>query len=242
MDQQASEFMEAGLRTLILRAMTPKQRQNVALDSLGYKHTEISEMMEIAKQTSVNTCFNVRRYKLANLWDKEYGRNFATRLGIIEPMLSWNVFCVSFNGLPPSVNSAYPNVPSKGASRGRYLSKEAKDWKKMAFDTLIAAGLDRNNPVPPLCGHLGIHIYLHIPAKYNSQGDLTVPNWDTDNRTKIVLDSFKEAGIFTDDKWVDEVKTQRCYSEKILLPMTEVIAWEQTGVDDIDARIDEEAS
>ena len=57
-----------------------------------------------------------------------------------------------------------------------------------------------------------------------------------------MLDSFKEAGIFTDDKWVDEVKTQRCYSEKILLPMTEVIAWEQTGVDDIDARIDEEAS
>ena len=126
MDQQASEFMEAGLRTLILRAMTPKQRQNVALTPSGTSTLEISEMMEIAKQTSVNTCFNVRRYKLANLWDKEYGRNFATRLGIIEPMLSWNVFCVSFNGLPPSVNSGVSQRPEQGSNRGRYLSKEAK--------------------------------------------------------------------------------------------------------------------
>ena len=244
MDPRESSFTEAGLRTKILRSMTPRQRQNMALDSIGYKHRDIAEMMEISEQTSINTCFNVRRFKLANLWDRKLGSNFPVRLGIVEPMMAWNVFCVSFSGLPPSANSAYPNIPGKGARKGRYISREAKEWKKMAFNTLLAAGLDRSNPVPPLCGHLGIHIYLHIPAKYNGDGDLAAPNWDTDNRTKIVLDSFKEAGIFPDDRWVDTVKTQRCYSdaENILLPMTEVIAWEQTGVDDIDARIDEEAS
>lgn len=242
MGPQESSFTEAGLRTKILRSMTPRQRQNMALNSIGYKHRDIAEMMEISEQTSINTCFNVRRFKLANLWDRELGANFPVRLGIVEPMMSWSVFCVSFDGLPPSVNSAYPNIPGKGARKGRYISREAKEWKKMAFNTLLAAGLDRSNPVPPLCGHLGIHIYLHIHAKYNSQGDLTVPNWDTDNRTKIVLDSFKEAGIFPDDRWVDTVKTQRCYCYNLPSPVTEVIAWEETGVDDIDARIDEEAS
>lgn len=81
--------------------------------------------------------------------------------------------------MPPSLNTAYHNIPG----RGRVLSKVAKAWKK-DHDDLIALSLRRFDcPVV-------LELTFHLGTSF--RGDLS-------NRIKFAEDSLKSAGVITDD-------------------------------------------
>ena len=81
--------------------------------------------------------------------------------------------------MPPSLNSAYHNVPG----RGRVLSKVAKAWKDNNLQ-LISLSLKRFDcPVR-------IELTYHLGTSF--RGDLS-------NRIKFAEDALKSAGVISDD-------------------------------------------
>lgn len=165
----------------------------------------------------------------------ECGTNFASQLGIIEPLLSPMVFCSEIRGLPPSVNSAYPNVPGKGASKGRYISREGREWKLLAAKCLRDSAWNPRNCDIPIPAPTGVKIFLHLP--YDKDGMMKIPNWDVDNRVKIVLDSLTENGIWEDDRWNETVEVHRTYSRELTEPVTETIVWQKRGVEELERKL-----
>lgn len=207
-----------------------------ALNAMGYSSKKIAAIDECSTKAVVSALCNARKkLEKENLWSMECGTNFASQLGIIEPLLSPMVFCSEIRGLPPSVNSAYPNVPGKGASKGRYISREGRVWKLLAAKCLRDSAWKPRNCDIPIPAPTGVKIFLHLP--YDKDGMMKIPNWDVDNRVKIVLDSLTENGILEDDRWNETVEVHRTYSRELTEPVTETIVWQKRGVEELERKL-----
>jgi len=231
-----SDLFEPGLRPAILFCLTRRQRMVTALNAMGYSSKKIAAIDGCSTKAVVSALCNARKkLEKENLWSMECGTNFASQLGIIEPLLSPMVFCSEIRGLPPSVNSAYPNVPGKGASKGRYISREGRVWKLLAAKCLRDSAWKPRNCDIPIPAPTGVKIFLHIP--YAKDGTLKVPNWDVDNRVKIILDSLTENGVWEDDRWNETVEIHRRYSSELTEPVTEIIVWRKGGVEIVEREL-----
>lgn len=233
---RGSDLFEPGLRPAILFCLTRRQRRVTALNAMGYSSKKIAAIDECSTKAVVSALCNARKkLEKENLWYMECGTNFASQLGIIEPLLSPMVFCSEIRGLPPSVNSAYPNVPGKGASKGRYISREGREWKLLAAQSLRNSAWKKGNCEVPITAPTGVKIFLHLP--YDKDGMMKIPNWDVDNRVKIVLDSLTENGIWEDDRWNESVEVHRTYSRELTEPVTEIIVWQKRGVEELERKL-----
>lgn len=233
---RGSDLFEPGLRPAILFCLTRRQRRVTALNAMGYSSKKIAAIDECSTKAVVSALCNARKkLEKENLWSMECGTNFASQLGIIEPLLSPMVFCSEIRGLPPSVNSAYPNVPGKGASKGRYISREGREWKLLAAQSLRNSAWKKGNCEVPITAPTGVKIFLHLP--YDKDGMMKIPNWDVDNRVKIVLDSLTENGIWEDDRWNESVEVHRTYSRELTEPVTEIIVWQKRGVEELERKL-----
>ena len=236
MDRLESKIFEPGLRPSIIISLTARQRRFAGLTDLGYSYKQIAAMDGCSTKAVASALFNVRKkMEREYLWKQEDGACFAARLGIIEPLLSDRVFCSEIRGLPPSINSAYPNVPGKGALKGRYISKEGREWKLLAAKCLRDSAWKPRNCDIPIPAPTGVKIFLHIP--YAKDGTLKVPNWDVDNRVKIILDSLTENGVWRDDRWNETVEVHRRYSSELTEPVTEIIVWRKGGVEIVEREL-----
>lgn len=86
--------------------------------------------------------------------------------------------------LPPpiSTNGLFANV----AGRGRVVTKEYKNWKRLAVDTITA-----QKPLPSFVGPVTISLFV---------GEIGVGDMDSDNTAKAYLDALVKAKIIRDDK------------------------------------------
>ena len=188
------------IRTDLIFAATQRQRQCAGLFSLGLSQARIGELLNISPHTVKNVvaAFTRKMGKDAKSW------SLPSRLGILQPFMAERVFCFSMSGLPPSVNGAYPN--RKGRGKGRYLSKEAEKWKAHGMAAIKQAGFIAKNSPLPMEGATGVAIFLHMPGT-------NVPNWDVNNRIKIVLDLLTSAKVWPDDRWNEFCQCRRTYGE-----------------------------
>jgi Holliday junction resolvase RusA-like endonuclease len=86
--------------------------------------------------------------------------------------------------MPPSINSAYANVPG----RGRVATKALRSWKSAAGARLRKALAVI--PQRPVFSGL-VDVEIQLPVSWAS---------DADNRIKAVPDLLKACGVITDDK------------------------------------------
>ena len=89
--------------------------------------------------------------------------------------------------IPPSVNSAWRNVPGKG----RVKTGIYKKWRN---DALLCVAVMRGSS-KPLSGPVSVSMAIRRPRK----------GADVDNRIKPVLDLLQAAAVIDDDKNVEEV-------------------------------------
>jgi len=98
--------------------------------------------------------------------------------------------------IPPSVNSMYANRKG-GRGKGRYKTKEYKDWLRRADHYVIAQSW-RIDYIPGPCD-----LHIKVPAKMRG---------DVDNRIKAVADYLVSRQITADDKFYRKVSIERCES------------------------------
>ena len=87
--------------------------------------------------------------------------------------------------VPPSLNVAFSNRPGTGG-RGRMLSKIANDWIRNA-----KVAIHLQSP-----GHISgpVIVVMNVERKSSLA--------DIDNRTKLVFDLLKKAGVIDDDRFI----------------------------------------
>lgn len=109
-------------------------------------------------------------------------------------------------GLPPSLWSAY----GRRRNGGLFLTDRAASWK-------VAAAIEARRVFkgPPLAGRLGVSILF----KTKGRG-----RWDADNRLKVTLDAMTEAGLWEDDRLIDDLQVRVEPGHKT--NETEIRAWE----------------
>ena len=86
--------------------------------------------------------------------------------------------------IPPSVNALYGNRKS-GKGRGRYITKEYRDWKKHSLSELIAQNIKS----------FGTPVSIEIKAE---RSDFNRKR-DADNLAKPIIDLLVKAEIIEDD-------------------------------------------
>ena len=90
--------------------------------------------------------------------------------------------------MPPSINSAYANVPG----RGRVATKALRTWKAAAGASVRFALADIDQR-PVFGGRVDVALRVPIPASGR--------NRDGDNCLKAVLDALVAGGVLADDNW-----------------------------------------
>lgn len=95
--------------------------------------------------------------------------------------------------LPPSVNTYWRSVPSKGRVMV-LLSERGRAYRRHVAHEVMAAGCPRMN------GRLSVHIAMFPPDKRRR---------DLDNVQKALLDALEHAGVYEDDSQVDEIVIRR---------------------------------
>lgn len=187
-------------RTSLIYSASTRQRQCIGLYSLGLSHKKIGEILHISHHTVKNVVAAFAK----KIRGDRHAWSLPQQLDILQPFMAEKVFCFSMPGLPPSVNGAYPN--RKGRGKGRYLSKEAEQWKAHGMAAIKQATFIAKNSPLPIEGATGVTIFLHMPGP-------NVPNWDVNNRIKIVLDLLTSAKVWPDDRWNEFCQCRRTYGE-----------------------------
>jgi Holliday junction resolvase RusA-like endonuclease len=102
------------------------------------------------------------------------------------------------DGLPPSDNHIYRS----GRGKGRYLTKEAKEWKDaVRYNVLMQPLADRlllkeHSRLPPLDFPLfSLTIYYHMKL-FTKAGEIR--RWDVTNYSKITVDALTDQLGFDD--------------------------------------------
>jgi len=235
LDPQEYKIPDICIRSRALLTMEPVQRRYLGLFAMGYSHKQIGDGHGLSKSRISNVISNCGyRIKLFNLPDPTNMWGVPSKLGILNPFISDEVFCAWVPGLPPSVNSAYPN--RTGAGKGRYISAEGKMWKGVAGASIESCGKLFAQCEVPIVGRTGVSVFLHVPKKLKDK-ELVIPNWDTNNRLKIVLDVLTEMQVWPDDRWNDDCSITRVYDDGIDEPLTEIIVWKSFDVERFNERI-----
>jgi crossover junction endodeoxyribonuclease RusA len=92
---------------------------------------------------------------------------------------------------PPSVNNYYKT----GRSGQRYLALRVREYRAAVLESV-------SEQAPGLCldERLFMEVYLFAPTRRE---------YDVDNMMKGLLDALTEAGLWTDDKLVDQLHIYR---------------------------------
>ena len=207
------------IRTAIMTELSPQQKKILGRLTMGTTIPNLAKEMNLSRNT-INGHLQSARTKLRKMGLLRKGMDVKALIRSLQferALGSDRSIPIIIPDIPPSINGAYPNAPTKGGKRGRYPSRKTKEFKGVAAISIASTKTLYQHLRFPWEGRCGILCVYHLPTR---------GGWDLDNREKVLSDALTEGGIWIDDRLVDSIGLEIVKDRSYDYPSVETIVWE----------------